>query len=69
MTSETLARAGTRGRLVAQGARAAEGRGMTGHDGVWVSHGADINPAPALHTEEEPQYSNDLRWVIRRQAR
>ena len=55
--------------LVVQEARVAEGRGMTGHDGVWVSHGADINPAPALHTEEEPQYSNDLRWVIRRQAR
>ncbi|WP_080553315.1 hypothetical protein [Actinomyces oris] len=37
MTSETLARAGTRGRLVALEARAAEGRGMTEHDGVWVS--------------------------------
>ena len=35
MTSETLARAGTRGRLVAQGARAAEGRGMTGRGCPW----------------------------------
>ena len=30
MTSETLARAGTRGRPVVQEARVAEGRGMTG---------------------------------------
>ena len=32
-------------------------------------HGADIKGAPAQHTEEEPQDSNDPRWALRRQAR
>jgi len=32
-------------------------------------HSADINPKSGLLTEEKPQYSIDLRWVIRRQAR
>ena len=32
-------------------------------------HGADINPAPALHTEEEPQDSNDPHGVLRRRDR
>ena len=59
MTSETLARAGTRGRLVALEARVAEGPAMTGR-GV---HGADITGAPAPHAEEKPQDSNDPRWA------
>ena len=50
MTSETLARAGTQGRLVVLEARVGpKGWGVTG--GV---HDADINPAPAPHAEEEP---------------
>ena len=57
VTSETLARAGDRGRLVVQEARVAEGLAMTGH-GV---HGADITSAPAPHAEEKPQNSNDHR--------
>ena len=32
-------------------------------------HGADITGASALHVEEEPQYSKDPRWVLRRQGR
>jgi len=32
-------------------------------------HGADITGASVLRTEEEPQDSNDFRWVLRRQAR
>lgn len=58
MASETLARAETRGRLVAQEAREAQGRGLAGR-GV---HGADITGAPTPHNEKEPQHSNDPRW-------
>ena len=28
-------------------------------------HGADINPAPALHIEDKPQHSNDSHWAFR----
>ena len=46
-TSETLARAGPRGRLVVLEARV--GRLNAAWRGVGV-HDADINPAPAMHT-------------------
>ena len=42
-----------------------KGWGVTG---VGV-HGADINSALALHAGEEPQDSNDFRWLLWRQAR
>ena len=28
-------------------------------------HGADINPASALHAEDKPQHSNDSHWAFR----
>ena len=66
MTSETLARAGTLGGLVVLEARMGRGEEVWRAAGV---HSTDINPVPALHAGEKPQYSNDFRWVLRRQAR
>ena len=66
MTSETLARAGTLGGLVVLEARMGRGEEVWRAAGV---HSTDINPVPALHTGEKPQYSNDFRWVLRRQTR
>ena len=66
MTSETLARAGTLGGLVVLEARMGRGEEVWGAAGV---HSTDINPVPARHAGEKPQYSNDFRWVLRRQTR
>ena len=46
-----------------------EGKRSGGSWQVAGVHSADINPAPALHAEEEPQDSNDPRWVLWRQTR
>ena len=60
MTSETLARAGTLGRLVALEVRMGRGEEVWRAAGV---HSTDINPVPALHAGEKPQDFNDARWV------
>ena len=59
MTSETLARAGTRGRLVVQEARGPKGWGVT----RVVSTALTSTPESGLHTREKPQDSNDPCWV------
>ena len=59
-TSETLARAGPRGRLVVL--EVGVGRLNAAWRGVGV-HDADINPASATHAGEKPQHSNDPRWA------
>ena len=68
MSSETLVRAGVRGRLVVLKAAMRGGKRPDGSWQVAGVHSADINPASALHAEEEPQDSNDLHWVLWRQA-
>ena len=69
MASEALARAGARGGLVVLEAAMRGGMRSGGSWQVAGVHSADINPAPALHAEEEPQDSNDPRWVLWRLAR
>ena len=69
MASETLVRTGTRGRPVVLEAAMRGGKRSGGSWQVAGVHGADITGASALHAEEEPQHSNDFRWVLWRQAR
>ena len=59
MTSETLARAGTRGRLVVQEARGPKGWGVT----RVVSTALTLTPESGLHTREKPHDSNDTCWA------
>ena len=66
MSSETLARAGVRGRLVVLKAAMRGGKRPDGSWQVAGVHSADINPASALHAEEEPQDSNDPHGACRR---
>ena len=69
MASETLVRTGTRGRPVVLEAAMRGGKRSGGSWQVVGVHSADITGASALHAEEEPQHSNDFRWVLWRQAR
>ena len=69
MASEALARAGARGGLVVLEAAMRGGKRSGGSWQVAGVHGADITGAPAPHAEEEPQDSNDFRWVLWRLAR
>lgn len=59
LTSETLTRAGTRGRLVVQEARGPKGWGVT----KVVSTALTLTPESGLHTREKPQDSNDPCWA------
>ena len=69
LASETLARTGVRGRLVVLEATRRGGKRPGGSWQVAGVHSADINPASGLRVGEEPQDSNDPRWVLRWQAR
>lgn len=59
-TSETLARADPRGRLVVLEARVGQVNAVWRGVGV---HDADITPAPVMHAGEKPQHFNDPRWA------
>ena len=69
MASEALARAGARGGLVVLEAAMRGGKRSGGSWQVAGVHGADIAGASAPRVGEEPQDSNDFRWVLWRLAR